>query len=275
MMLLQAGQLGLYRKDSFWTDEIPPGMISGATMWLDFTDTETLFSGADLGGGTPSDGQPILSVADKVGVVAGAKYVAGGALTASIPGSGVVSAKKHATGGTLQMEVVSAFPSTNASWASIVSSTTKLIVVGVKVRAANPYTTAPWVADAILFDGGGYCGLHVMQSNVGDGSLIATAYNYSASGTERADQLIGTNQWSVITMSQQSGTLRCRVNGGAWASTSSAATAVLTGNVRLPDGSALDADIAHIAVINTPQTDAAISAVERWIANDLGIAPWW
>jgi len=24
-----------------------------------------------------------------------------------------------------------------------------------------------------------------------------------------------------------------------------------------------------------PQTDAAISAVERWIANDLGIAPWW
>ena len=25
----------------------------------------------------------------------------------------------------------------------------------------------------------------------------------------------------------------------------------------------------------TAQTDAAISAVERWIANDLGITPWW
>lgn len=274
MMLLQAGQLGLYRKDSFWTDEIPPGMISGATMWLDFTDTETLFSGAGLDGGTPSDGQPILSVADKVGVVAGAKYVSGGALTALIPGANGGSAARLA-GGFLQMEVMSAFPNTNASWESIVSSTTKLIVVGVKVRAANPYTTTPWVADVILSDGGGYCGLHVMQSNVGDGSLIATAYNYSASGTERADQLIGTNQWSVITMSQQSGTLRCRVNGGAWASTSSAATAVLTGNVRLPFGSALDADIAHIATFNTAQTDAAISAVEHWIANDLGITPWW
>lgn len=273
MMLLQAGQLGLSRRDSIWTDEIPPEMISGATMWLDFTDTGVLFLGTDLGGGTPSDGQSILSVADKVGVVAGAKYVSGGALTASIPGSGVVSATKHAPG-TMQMEVMSAFPSTNASLASIVSSTTKLIFAGVRVRAANAYTTNPWTADAILFDGSGYCGLHVMQSNVGDGSLIATAYNYS-SGTERADRPIGTNQWSVITMSQQSGTLRCRVNGGAWASTSSAATATLTGNVRLTDGSALDADIAHIAVINTAQTDAAISAVERWIANDLGITPWW
>ena len=273
MMLLQAGQLGLYRKDSIWTDELPPDMVAGATMWLDFTDTETLFSGAGLDGGTPSDGQPILSVADKVGVVAGAKYFSGDALTASIPGSGVVSATKH-FGGTLQMEVLSAFPNTNASWASITSSTTKLIVVGVKVRAAVPYTTAPWTADGILSDGGGYCGLHVMQSDVGDGSLIATAYNYS-SGTERADRPIATNQWSVVTMSQQNNTLRCRVNGGAWASTSSAATAVLTGNVRLPDGATLDADIAHIATFNTAQTDAAISAVEHWIANDLGITPWW
>ena len=27
-------------------------------------------------------------------------------------------------------------------------------------------------------------------------------------------------------------------------------------------------------LINTAQTDAAISAVEHWIANDLGITPW-
>jgi hypothetical protein len=114
-----------------------------------------------------------------------------------------------------------------------------------------------------------------MQSSLGDGSLIATALNYSASGTERADQPIGTNQWLVITMSQQGGTLRCRVNGGAWASVPSAATSTLANNVRLPDGSTLDADIAHIAVVKTAQTDAAISAVEHWIANDLGITPWW
>lgn len=274
MMLLQAGQIGLYRKESIWTDEIPPEMVAGATMWLDFTDVGTLFSGTDLDGGTPSDGQPILSVADKVGVVAGANYVYGTALTASIPGSGVVSAKKSATS-SLQMEVLSAFPFANATLASIVSSTTKLIFAGVRVRAASPYTTNPWQSDALLFDAGGFLGLHVMQSSVGDGGLIATAFNYSASGTERADRPIGTNQWVVITMSQQSGTLRCRVNGGAWASVSSAATTTLANNLRIMDGPTLDADIAHIAVINTAQTDAVISAVEHWIANDLGITPWW
>ena len=271
-MLLQAGQMGLYRNDSILTDELPPDMVSGATMWLDFTDVGTLFSGTDLDGGTPSDGQSILSIADKVGVVAGAKRSAGNALTASIPGSGVVSA--HATG-SLQMEAMIAFPTTGASSASIVSSTTKLIFAGVRVRAANTYTSNPWTANAILFDAGGYFGLHVMQSSAGDGSLIATAYNYSFPNTERADQPIGTNQWLVITMSQQSGTLRCRVNGGAWASVSSGATSTLANNVRLPDGAALDADIAHIAVFNTPQTDAVISAVEHWIANDVGITPWW
>lgn len=272
MMLLQAGQLGLYRKDSIWTDEIPPEMVAGATMWLDFTDVGTLFSGANLDEGTPSDGQSILSVADKVGVVAGAKYVSGTPLTASIPGSGVVSAKNSATS-SLQMEVMSAFPATNVSAGSIVTSTTKLIFAGVRVRAADTYTSNPWTANAILFDAGGYFGLHVMQSSLGDGSLIATAYNYS-SGTERADQPIGTNQWLVITMSQQGGALRCRVNGGAWASVSSAATSTLANNLRITDGSTLDADMAHIAVVNTAKTDGAISAVERWIANDLGITPW-
>ena len=117
-----------------------------------------------------------------------------------------------------------------------------------------------------------------MQSSLGDGSLIATAHNYS-SGSGRADQPIGTDQWLVITMSHQGGTLRCRVNGGAWASVSSAATSTnpypLAGKLRITDGSTLDADIAHIAVANTAQTDAAISAVEHWIANDLGITPWW
>ena len=29
------------------------------------------------------------------------------------------------------------------------------------------------------------------------------------------------------------------------------------------------------AAYSTAQTDAAISAVEHWIANDLGITRWW
>ena len=274
MMLLQAGQLGLTRMNSIWTDVLPPDMISGTTLWLDFTDVGTLFSGADLVGGTPSDGQPILSVADKAGVVAGAKRFSGTAPTALVPGVGGGSAARR-TADTLQMEVVSAFPATNVFAQSIVTSTTKLIFAGVKVRATNPYTTNPWQSDALLSDAGGYFGLHVMQSSIGDGGLIATAFNYSASGTERADQPIGANQWLVITMSQQGGTLRCRVNGGAWVSVPSAATTTLANNARILDSSWLDADVAHLVAGNTSQSDSAISVVERWIANDLGITPWW
>ena len=87
MMLLQAGQLGLTRMNSIWTDVLPPDMISGTTLWLDFTDVGTLFSGADLDGGTPSDGQPILSVASKAGVVTGTKYFSGTALTLGVRGT--------------------------------------------------------------------------------------------------------------------------------------------------------------------------------------------
>ena len=172
------------------------------------------------------------------------------------------------------MEVLSSFPSTAAFAQTLVTTTTKLVIVAVNVRATGAYASNPWTADAVIDDAGGYFGIHLMQSSVGDGSLIATAFNHS-SGTERADRPIATNQWQVVTLSQQAGSLRCRVNGGAWASVSSAATSTLANNVRILDGTTLDADIAHIATFNTAQTDAAINAVEHWIANDVGITPWW
>lgn len=274
MMLLQAGQLGLYRRASIWTDEIPPDMVAGATMWLDFTDPATVFPNDDLTGTSPSDGESVLSVKDKALTgIAGAKFFSGTPLKAKLPGAngGGVARRE---GESLQMEVLSSFPSTNAYAQTLVTTTTKLVIVAVNVRAAGAYTSNPWTANTVISDAGGYFGIHLMQSDVGDGSLIATAYNYS-SGTERADRPIATNQWQVITLSQQAGSLRCRVNGGAWAATPSTATGTLANNARLLDGATLDADIAHIATVNTAQTDAAISAVEHWMALDVGITPWW
>lgn len=67
MMLLQVGQMGLYRKDSIWTDAIPPDMVTGATLWIDFTDSTTLFAANDVSGGNvTSDGATIGSVRSKV-----------------------------------------------------------------------------------------------------------------------------------------------------------------------------------------------------------------
>lgn len=273
MMLMQAGQLGLYRKDSIWTEEIPPDMMAGATMWLDFTDPATVFSNDDLTGTTPADGEALLSISDKAIPGAGARFFSGTPLKVKLPGAngGGVARRE---GESLQMEVLSSFPYTNAFAQTLVTTTTKLVIVAVNVRATGAYTSNPWTADAVVHDAGGYFGIHLMQSDVGDGSLIATAFNYS-SGTERADRPIATNQWQVITLSQQAGSLRCRVNGGTWASVSSAATSTLANNVRILNGPTLDADIAHIATFNTAQTDAAISAVEHWFALDVGITPWW
>lgn len=274
MMLLQAGQAGLYRKDSIWTEEIPPDMMAGVTMWLDFTDPATVFPNDDFTGTSPSDGEPVLSVKDKVpDGIAGAKFFSGTPLKVKLPGAngGGVARRE---GGSLQMEVISSPPATSVPAQTLVTTTTKLVIVAVNVRATGAYTSDPWTADAVIGDAGGYFGIHLMQSDVGDGSLIATAYNFS-SGTERADRPIATNQWQVITLSQQAGSLRCRVNGGAWATTPSAATGTLDGSVMLLNGTTLDADIAHIVTVNTAQTDAAISAVEHWMALDVGITPWW
>ena len=67
MMLLQAGQLGLYRNDSIWTDALPPDMVAGATMWLDFTDSSTIWSGnAGDGSNVTTDGATIGSIHDKL-----------------------------------------------------------------------------------------------------------------------------------------------------------------------------------------------------------------
>lgn len=156
---------------------------------------------------------------------------------------------------------------------SLITSTTKLIICGAKVTDAGADSGSPWTNDAILSDVGGYFGLHLSKS----GAVVnAQAYNY-AGATQEAVRTFDADTWAVITMSHQSGQLRCRVNGGTWASTASGTTSDIGGiaTIATTPSVMLGMELAHLVTINTPQTDAAISAVERWIANDLGITPWW
>lgn len=272
MMLLQAGQLGLYRKDSIWTDELPPDMVAGATLWIDFTDSTTLFAATGLSGGNvTSDGAAIGSVRSKVvetryfdNVYTGNPKLKLAAANGRSAGLFPVSAYSQMGGvsGGAQMPI-----------SSLITSTTKLIICGVKVTGAGAASGAPWTNDAILNGTGGYTGLHLSQS----GAVVsARAHNYVSSSYE-AVQTFDADTWVVITMSHQSGQLRCRVNGGTWASTASGATGDVTGTATIANTGAmtLGMELAHLMTVNTAQTDAAISAVERWIANDLGITPWW
>ncbi len=272
MMLLQVGQMGLYRKDSIWTDELPPDMVAGATMWIDFTDSTTLFAANGVSGGNvTSDGATIGSVRSKVveteyfdNVYADKPKLKLAA--ANGRSAGLFPAANHsrmdATAGNGQIPI-----------SSLVTSTTKLVICGVKVTDAGADSGSPWANDAILSGAGGYFGLHLSKS----GAVVnAQAYNYAGASYE-AVRTFDADTWVVITMSHQSGQLRCRVNGGTWASTASGATSDVGGiaAIATSPSTTLGMELAHLATANTPQTDAAISAVERWIANDLGITPWW
>ena len=272
MMLLQAGRLGLTRMNSIWTDVLPPDMVSGATMWSDFTDSTTLFAENNVSGGNvTSDGATIGSVRSKVIETRHFNNVYTGN-----PKLKLAAANGRSAG----LFPVSSYPQMNAAdeggqvpISSLITSTTKLFICGVKVTGAGADSGSPWTNDAILCDVGGYVGLHLSKS----GAVVsARAYNYSG-GAQEVVRTFDADTWAVVTMSHQSGQLRCRVNGGAWASTASGATDAVGGIATIAStfGATLGMELAHLMTANTSQTDAAISAVERWIANDLGITPWW
>lgn len=272
MMLLQAGQMGLYRKDSIWTDEIPPEMVAGATLWIDFTDSTTLFAANDVSGGNvTSDGATIGSVRSKVFETMYFDSVYAGNPKLKLAATNGRSAGLFPASNYLRMDGADGGGQIPIS--SLVTSTTKLVICGVKVTGAGADSGSPWANDAILSDASGYVGLHLSKS----GAVVsARAYNY-AGASQEAVRTFDADTWVVITMSHQSGQLRCRVNGGTWASTTSGTTSDVSGVTTLANTSsaALGMELAHLATVNTAQTDAAISAVERWIANDLGITPWW
>lgn len=277
MMLLQAGQLGFTRRDSIWTDEIPPEMVSGATMWIDFTDPDAVFGTLEFDGPTvTTSGADVASVRNVLNHARGLSAQGGGASAKLVVG-GTPSGQNYVTyagvdvadsvhyyyhrGGTMPLA------------STLITTTTKLLIAAVRLDRSLPYTGAAYDAPAIVGDNSQYFGMHVTDNG---GVLTLRAYNWSG-GAAEATQTLPRNEWSVVTMSHQSGQLRCRVNGGSWATTSSGTTDTMGSLYTFSRGATLPTqmDMAHLVAVDTTQTDAAISAVEHWIANDVGITPWW
>lgn len=275
MMLLQAGQAGLYRRDSIWTEEIPPEMVAGCTLWVDATDKPTLFKGVAFNLGNPVHGDEVWSAMNKIAPANGLVQQYGSAPKLKDPAVNSKSALSIATAAGTGMAYTANVATTpsNLPMSSLVTTTTKLIIAVLKVAAAAPYSGVVYNDNAIFMDGSQYVGLHVTDDA---GVLTVRAYNY-AGGIAEATRTIARDAWQVVTMSHQGSQLRCRVNGGAWATTASGATDVLTGDALFlrTAATAVNIEMPHIATFNTTQTDAAISAVERWAANDVGITPWW
>lgn len=276
MMLLQAGQLGFTRMDSIWTDEIPPEMVSGATMWIDFTDTTTLWSNTDFTGtNVTTDGASVGSAKSNIGADIGLRRTSQPILLKTPAANGDSAATFNTAATTARMEFANLLGTTATS--VILTASTKIIFAVVRVTAAGVNQGAPWNNDSVFADSAGYFGLHLADNSDPDGKLTASAYNY-VGGSNTVSALFPRNAWVVLTMSHQSGQLRLRVNGGAWVTTTSGNTTSMDGQGLVgntPTSSARNFDLAHLATVNTAQTDAAISAVEHWFALDVGITPWW
>ncbi len=273
MMLLQAGQLGLYRKDSIWTDMLPPEMYAGCTLWADGTDTSTLL---DSTGGSPvtTDGAPVLIALNKINPLncfrGSASDVKPQLKIPAVNGKSALAFINNAAVTTTASDGVS-----EVAASALLTATIKLIVVAVRVNAV-PSDSGSY-NNAMILGVRGWLGLHYYST--GASTCAAVGINYDQNGPQEATVAFAKGAWVILTMSQQSNQLRVRVNGGAWATTASLATGDMSLPMRLCEqsisGGSHDIELAHIATFNTTQTDPAISAVERWIANDLGITPWW
>lgn len=270
MMLLQAGQLGLYRRGSIWTDELPPDMVPGATLWLDGTDTATIWSEAPPGGtNVTTDGADIPCAQNKVDLtgffVPGSNYP-----KLTTPAVNGASAFKFTAYGSMRA-------GGSAPISTYVTSSAKLILAVVRLNSAPSDSGNVYTNPIVFGDENGYVGLHYYDA--GSGNARVQAYNYASSvATAEASTPFG--QWVVLTMSHQSSQLRLRIDGGAWISVASGATSDVSsiagvGSSAYHAGVSREFDLAHLVTFNTAQTDAAISAVEHWLATDCAITPWW
>lgn len=279
MMLMQAGQLGLTRMDSVGAYGPPPGVAAGATMWLDFTDTLTLYAGGHLdGGNVTTSGAAVLSVGSKVRPGYGIYSVgssAGEYRTSATPGGKGAVAFNNRNSRYFYYDMRS--PGyVDVALSTLMTTTSKVVIAAVKVAGATPFNGLDMNGGDVIFGDNDYFALFVTEDA---GVIYARASNQVSFPDNSVEQAIGRNTWVVLTASHQSGSLRIRVNGGEWVTAASGTTATLNRSGQIlnnPGGGAgSEIAIAHIFTANTDQTDSAISAVEHWIASDIGITPWW
>ena len=269
MMILQAGQTGLYRRNSIWTDSIPPDSVQGGSLWIDGTDSNHLLDGW---GGAPVtvDGESVYAARNKFNT-------SNGMVETGLPPKLKVGAVNGLSALSFAGASASSMRADNGSAALPIStfftSTVKVVVVGVKIGAANPYTGSAFESDAIIADSDGYYGLYATDDGA-SGQVTLRGYNYGGD-SHQITQSVAKDQWVIATLSHQSSQLRLRVNRGAWTTLASGATFAMTALLRIASTGTpanRSIEIAHVVGFNQTQADAAISAVEGWMAGQLGVS---
>lgn len=276
MMLLQGGQLGLYRRDSIWTDMLPPDMYAACTLWVDGTDSASLFSGPSLGGSAvTADGAAIWSIQNKV-VPTEHLDQAGTSISQVVLKTGSAGAKSaiHMLPGILGSGKNLGVTSTG-SMSDWVSAGDKLFVLAVKVNAAVD-TSVPIGSNPIIGSTSLSAGIYVYEDGTPASFLLYGAV-WNGGTLYYVETRLPRTTYVILTMQHQGGQLRMRINGGAWVTTACPSVAPIgVGAIGIgSDYFPTDFELAHATAFKTALTDASLVALERWLAADVGITPWW
>jgi len=276
MMLFQAGQFGLTRNVIYGA--LPPSVVAGGTLWFDASDISTLYTTWPSGGGSliTADGQSIGAAFNKVNAANGLFGDGVRPVYEQTGVNGLSSAVFSDPSGVSAAFGTSSTSSSPIASSSFVTTTVKNMVMAVKVNSAAADTGVAYTNRTIVGEGSGNFGLQVTDPG-GGVNLTARAYNYSA-GSQEAIANFPKSTWVVITYSHQAGAVRVRVNGGTWATTTSGATDSIAQPLNIGSNSynaVTDFEMVHLMVMNTTQTDQSLGFCEQWIANELGLTPWW
>lgn len=146
------------------------------------------------------------------------------------------------------------------------------ITVALAITNTNAPAVNVWQDDQVIGDLEGYWGLTV---SVSSGTVTARWYQYTSGTAQITSLTFPLSSFVVITCQLASGQLRMRVNGGAWSTPVSTGLATMsTQQMQIGSGfggTRLGMDLSHVALFDQCLSDAETLAVERLLADDVGV----
>lgn len=256
-----------------------PDEVAGLTIWIDATDTATLYQSSG-GSAATADNDPVGVALSKGGISRCMEQSSSGARpllrTAVVNGKSVL--RFDGSDDFMQMSgVTGSTVGTPGQISQMFSSTSKTAVVALSIASADADQINVYDNDAVLSDfANGYVGIHV--SNVDTSTVNFHGYNWDT-GADEVVQAGPKSQFLVVSFKHADSTIYIRVNGGTWQSTASGTSGWISSAIprigrNYPTSGArfLGFDLAHFATWNVGVSDSDIEAVELWMADQLGIS---
>lgn len=235
-----------------------PDTINGLTVWLDFSDSSTLFQ--DTAGSSPvtSDGQNLKRANNKAG---GNPFTE--ATLNPIFKTALVNGKSGArfTYAGFALHRLAGDAASNYITNSAMTIMIVAKVSGVTANSGSTYSNARLIGDGP----GDYFGIYAATS---PDRLMA--YNWDGSD-DHADNLESQGSFAVIQMRHRAGNIEIRVNSDSWATTASGNTQNISGLMQLGISSTGSCDYIHAVVYDESISDTDADLLRDWALSEIGL----